>query len=778
MIALSIALTVGLLLVLLWAGAGRALAWAASVALFIELAFFMAFALARTQGASAFDESVVYHLLNGYRGAPPSIVLPLLATTMGVLGALALLCRQVYRHTRHRRQATAASGALGTLLAASFLANPVTLGLLDMSWFRLTDTAEPPAEYRVPARTVFNSQPNIVYIYLESLERTFLDPDRFPDLAPNLHQLESQAIHFTDIRPSWGSGWTIAGMVASQCGLPLSTDVWNAMSGLDDYLAGARCLGDVLAAQGYALQYMGGADTAFSGKGAFYRTHGFHRVQGQKELSGQLEDPAYQNEWGLYDDTLFTLVRERFDRLARGRKPFGLFMLTNGTHHPDGNLSRDCATGWGGANAPLLDGVRCTDQHVARLVRHIRNSAAGANTLIVIGSDHLAMRSRTAEQWLRDARRRNLLMILTPDGRAQAIHKPGTTLDVAATLLGLVSNVHAFGLGRDLRASAPTLLQDQRHPDRFLKRQARFLSTLWDFPSLASGATLRPAAQELDVAQRRIALPALLLLDDQLNIQDLVFPGRNDLIGLSAYVARLPARQPFLWIDRCAELGWLAGSNPDRHDTRFCQAAGSTGAGHIAVQRLGTSPEALDLGAIRSAIQAPSNRKQRAGLRPALARIEKYQTANRVTAPAGLDARAALTLVAGAAPHRPFFIEGAGENTPLKRGINLLAVGDDGTITLLDRVDPCKTPDFTAPGWRTGTGNAAALIIAAAPTLTCRGRADVTPLLAHRATLTRWQQAAPDEAYVAVLPASGPATEYLIPAHTSLAVRVGGAVAD
>lgn len=775
MIALSVVLTAGLVLVLLRARSGRALATAASMALFVELAFFMVFALARTQGASAFDESVVYHLLNGYRGAPRSIVLPLLATTAVLLAVLALFCRWILRHARRRQHGVAAGGVLGALLAASFVANPVTLGLLDMGWFRLTNSAEPPPEYRPPTRARFHDKPNIVYIYLESLERSFLDPHRFPDLAPNLRKLESQAIHFTDIRPSWGSGWTIAGMVASQCGLPLSTDVWNAMSGLDDYLGGARCLGDVLAEQGYALHYLGGADSAFSGKGAFYRTHGFSRVQGQEELSGQLDDPSYQNEWGLYDDTLFALVRQRFDRLAQAGQPFGLFMLTNGTHHPDGNLSRDCETGWGKAHAPLLDGVRCTDRHVAGLVRHIRNSPAGANTLIVIGSDHLAMRSRTADTWLRDAHRRNLLMVLTPDGRAQAVDKPGSTLDVAATLLGLVSDVHAVGLGRDLRASGTTLAQDKPNLDRFLKRQARFLATLWQFPSLADGATLRPAEGKIQIDARSVDLPVLFLLDRELAVQDLVFPGRHDFFGLSAYVARLPARQLFLWIDRCAELGWLASSRPDRTDTRFCQAAGSTGSASMQVQPVGDADAALDLDALRSALATPSGRRPHASLRPTLAEIKKYQTANRVTAPAVLNTRAAPVLVAGAAPHRPFFIQGMKETTWLKPGVNVLAISDDGQVTLLDRVDPCKEPERMP---RRRRPPAATLVVAAAPALGCAGRASPPPPRIRAATLTQWQQAAPDDAYVAVIPAGGPAVEYLIPAHTSLAVHLESAGTD
>ena len=44
----------------------------------------------------------------------------------------------------------------------------------------------------------------------------------------------------------------------------------------------------------------------------------------------------------MYDDSLFELAWEEFISLAQHEEPFGLFLLTLDTHHPDGYSSASC----------------------------------------------------------------------------------------------------------------------------------------------------------------------------------------------------------------------------------------------------------------------------------------------------------------------------------------------------------------------------------------------------------------------------------------------------
>ena len=85
---------------------------------------------------------------------------------------------------------------------------------------------------------------NLVYIYAESLEQTYFDETIFPGLLPNLKQLKNKSIEFTDINQVHGTGWTIGGITASQCSIPLFTvSSGNSLGNMNTFLSGAECLG-------------------------------------------------------------------------------------------------------------------------------------------------------------------------------------------------------------------------------------------------------------------------------------------------------------------------------------------------------------------------------------------------------------------------------------------------------------------------------------------------------------------------------------------------------
>ncbi len=178
---------------------------------------------------------------------------------------------------------------------------------------------------------------NLVVLYLEGLEKTYFDNELFPGLITQLRELEDRATSFTDVGQTIGTGFTVGGMVASQCGAPLILSGSVNSMRVNRFLAGAVCLGDVLAEVGYDLTYMGGASLDFAGKGAFFKSHGYQTVVGLAELQPGLSDPDYLAEWGLQDDTVFALAEARISELAQGDKPFALSVLTLDTHHPNGH---------------------------------------------------------------------------------------------------------------------------------------------------------------------------------------------------------------------------------------------------------------------------------------------------------------------------------------------------------------------------------------------------------------------------------------------------------
>ncbi|RYE26661.1 MAG: hypothetical protein EOP48_35025, partial [Sphingobacteriales bacterium] len=115
-------------------------------------------------------------------------------------------------------------------LIAALYFHPVTITA--MSWLRPQVSEERLSRHYASATVDERPlrKPNIVWIYAESFERTYMDEATFPGLTPDLRELEKSSLSFPDISQIGQSGWTIAGIVASQCGIPLVTTGSNGNS--------------------------------------------------------------------------------------------------------------------------------------------------------------------------------------------------------------------------------------------------------------------------------------------------------------------------------------------------------------------------------------------------------------------------------------------------------------------------------------------------------------------------------------------------------------------
>lgn len=479
------------------------------------------------------NEAVIYHLRYGLEGAGFAEYLKLeVAVALGVLAAAALLW---WLARTGRRPGSGPLARIGNVAALAFVAlsvalQPAAAALVKLmpGFSRGAAAATGPADkaaqaefsqfYRQPRVAAVGAPRNLVCIYAESLERTYFDEQLFPGLIHGLRALEKQAVSFTEIGQATGTSWTIAGMVASQCGIPLFTPSGgNAMTGLDAFLPEATCLGDLLAREGYRLAYYGGAQLRFAGKGKFYETHGFHEVVGRDELLAKVPDPSYVNAWGLYDDVLFGLAFEKFSELGRSNKPFALFMLTLDTHQPDGHVSRSCASmPYGDGTNPILNAVHCSDRLISEFVQRIRESPWGKDTVVVVASDHLALQN-TAYDRLKAKPRRNLLMVLDPRrDEGMQVATAGSTLDVAATLLPFLGYQGEVGLGADLmRADAESTARSAHIRSR-LEAWREPLLQFWAFPKIEDYVEVDPRQRLVTIDGRRFAMPAMIEVDDDL----------------------------------------------------------------------------------------------------------------------------------------------------------------------------------------------------------------------------------------------------------------------
>ncbi len=305
---------------------------------------------------------------------------------------------------------------------------------------------------------------NLVLIYLESLERLYLDESVFKGLTPTINQLLNDNFSFTNLSQIPGTEWTIAGILASQCGTPLLSD--NSLVDNNDiiqngFLTEAICLGDVLHQAGYVQTYLGGASNQFAGKGYFFKAHHYDEVKGYDELKSRLQRKKYRTGWGLYDDSLFKIAEEEYVRLANLNKPFNLTLLTLDTHHPKGHPSQSC-TPYRYHKNSILDAVHCTDQLLARFLNRLSRHPSAKETITVLFSDHLAMRNE-AEKFYPEKYERKLLFSILNTNLKGVNHEPGTHTDIAPTILEAMGVKHnaPFLAGRNLLAQTDQI----NHPD-------------------------------------------------------------------------------------------------------------------------------------------------------------------------------------------------------------------------------------------------------------------------------------------------------------------------
>ena len=313
---------------------------------------------------------------------------------------------------------------------------------------------------------------NIILIYAESLEATYFNTRLFNEnLLPELTKLKTEATVYTDVRQRPGTGWTIAGMVASQCGF--SVQVNTPFSGNTRLAASerpyesAKCLGDVAKELGYQTLALGGANSAFAGKGNFLRTHGFDRVLGREEILAQTQEALELSPWGIHDDDLFAFALAEIEIFEASQQPYLLSLLTLDTHHPDGYPAASCPQVAGGN--PMDTALSCTDFQIGAFIDSLSEIVDLDNTVIAVFSDHLAMRNSHWSQLAANPLQRRLLFMVMDGERAEEVDTPISHYEIGPTLLAKANAVSSINIGFGRTAGAMLKSPvDERHFRRAL----------------------------------------------------------------------------------------------------------------------------------------------------------------------------------------------------------------------------------------------------------------------------------------------------------------------
>ena len=285
---------------------------------------------------------------------------------------------------------------------------------------------------------------NLVLVYLESTENSYLDEARFPGLLTNTRKLMEEAIVFEEVQPAEYATFTFGALFASQSGV--NPAIGNRLSSLPGILKKA----------GYFLSFMNSASLNFAGAGVMLAEFGYDDLWAAEALPPEIRKRfGFEGEWGGCRDTiLFRIGAEKFRILSEQNRPFLLTLLTIDAHHPNGFVAPEGPVYARPGEAPsqLLTAIHRTDQALGEFVEQLKRHPAWKDTVLFVVTDHLAMNGATTTDLLRENPRRRLLAFALNAGTPRRIKVKGKTFDLAPTLLDLVGVRHnyLFPLGESL----------------------------------------------------------------------------------------------------------------------------------------------------------------------------------------------------------------------------------------------------------------------------------------------------------------------------------------
>lgn len=242
---------------------------------------------------------------------------------------------------------------------------------------------------------------NLVYIYVESLETTFISEEKGggvkDNLIPELYALAEENVNFSNNKDVGGwpvvtdTVWTVASMVSQTSGVPFSGGIeGNAAATVNkEFLPGVTSINDILKKNGYYQTLMVGSDASFGGRDKYFRTHGIDKIYDINTARSEgVVPPNYDVWWGMEDKHLFRYAKQELLKISKGDKPFNFTMLTVDSHHPEGYTCDICPKTHDEKYENVLS---CTSKQVGDFVEWIQGQDFYEDTVIVIAGDHMSM---------------------------------------------------------------------------------------------------------------------------------------------------------------------------------------------------------------------------------------------------------------------------------------------------------------------------------------------------------------------------------------------------
>lgn len=320
---------------------------------------------------------------------------------------------------------------------------------------------------------------NLIHIYLESMENSYLSKDlggyMEDNLMPELTELSYEGFVFSNNDTKFGgplqatgTQWSIASVVNQSTGLPMKTpDQANRYGTKGNFLPGAYTIYDMLKDQGYEQTAMYGADASFGGLRYLYETHGdIKLMDAVYARENGLVAPDYNVWWGYEDDKLYKFAKDEITRLYNTGKPFNFTMETADTHRPHGYLSPRASKPYDDqySNVIAYSSSQCVE-----FVKWIQQQPFYDNTTIVIIGDHLSMDTDFFENFDENYLRTQFNLILNPapellnTDKSVFVNRQYANYDMFPTILsamGVKIEGNRLGIGTDLFSGEKTVIEE------------------------------------------------------------------------------------------------------------------------------------------------------------------------------------------------------------------------------------------------------------------------------------------------------------------------------
>ena len=318
---------------------------------------------------------------------------------------------------------------------------------------------------------------NLIYIYLESMENSYMDTESggalqcnvMPELTALAGDEENINFSHTDgiggFQNMTGASWTIAAMVAQTAGIPLKVPIGlgNNDYGQDSFLPGAHTLTNVLHNNGYYQTLMVGSDANFGGRKNYFEQHGldetFDIFTARKE---GIVPEGYYVFWGMEDLHLFDFAKQKLTAISQQEQPFAFTMLTVDTHRTNGYVCEKCVGLWGEQYENVIS---CSSKQVAAFVNWIKQQDFYENTTIIIAGDHITMDEEYISRNVPDDYDRTVYncIINSPISTQHNKNRQFVAADMFPTTLaalGCKIEDDRLGLGTNLFSGKKTLVEE------------------------------------------------------------------------------------------------------------------------------------------------------------------------------------------------------------------------------------------------------------------------------------------------------------------------------